>query len=127
MKADVELAPVFLDRLKDCLQLAFDLKIERHEKRCLKFFGQRLDIGLRLVVEIGDGEVGAEDAEGLGAAPSDRLIVSDAGDKRLLTLKKGQGRKVNHACLSLSTDSPCACSTDSVWRAIISSSSVGIT
>src|SRR4026208_564631 len=99
MKAHVELAPLFLDRLKNPFQLAFDLKIERHENRCLKFFGQRLDIGLRLVVEISDSEIGTEGAEGLGAAPSDRLIVGNAGDKRLLTLQKGQGRKVNHACL----------------------------
>jgi len=61
-------------------RLAFDLKIERHEQRRIEFLGQRLDIGLSLLVEIGDGEVGAECAKRFGATVSDRLVVGDASD-----------------------------------------------
>ena len=126
-RTDVELAPLLLDGVEHRLQLALRLNIERHEDRGLDFLGQGLDIGLCLVVQIGNGEIGTERAKGLGAAPGDRLIVGDAGNERLLALEQRQGGDIDHARFSLSSDAGCVRRTRSVWRAIISSSSVGMT
>ena len=49
---------------------------------------ERLDEFLRLVVQIGDGQLGAEGAEGLGAAPGDRLVVGNADDEAFLAFEK---------------------------------------
>ena len=49
---------------------------------------QRLDIFLGLVVEIGDGELRAERAESLGAAPGDRVLVGDADDQTFLAFEQ---------------------------------------
>ena len=79
-----------LDLLEDGLQLAAALDIQWHENRRLDLLGQRLDVRLRLVVEIGDGDVGSEGVKGLGAPPCDRLIVGDAGYERLFPLEECQ-------------------------------------
>ena len=50
---------------------------------------QRLDMGARLVVQPGDGELGAGVAERLGAAIGDRLVVGDADDQRLVPGQDG--------------------------------------
>ena len=49
---------------------------------------QRLDVFLRLVVQIRDGELRAEGAERGGAAPCDRLLVGDADDEALLAFEQ---------------------------------------
>ena len=103
MEPDIELAPFLLDRVEDRFQLAFRLEVQRHEDLGTDLLGQRLDVRLGLVVEIGDGEVRAEGAESLGAAPGDRLIVGDSGNQRLLALEQWQGRKINHVGFSSSS------------------------
>src|SRR4029077_18456710 len=113
--------------LENSLQLALALEIQRHEDRRPNLLGQRFHVGLRLVVEIGDGDLGPERAEGLGAPPCDRLIVGDAGYQRLLSLEQRQRRRIDHARFSFSRADACSRSTRSVWLAIISSSSVGMT
>src|SRR5262249_50013685 len=102
-------------------------EIERHEERSVELLGQGLDMRLRLFVEIGDGEIGAESVKSLGTPIGDRLIIGDAGDERFFALEQGQAGNVDHSGFSLSVFAPCARSTRSVCRAIISSSSVGMT
>ena len=71
------------DAVEDRLELAVGHHVHRHEDRRLDLAGQRLDVRLRLVVEVGDRELGAEGAEGAGAAPGDRAVVGDADDQAL--------------------------------------------
>ena len=127
MQADIKFAPLFFDLLEDRLQRAFGLEIQRHKNRRFKFLGKGLDEFLSLLVAIGHGEVGAESAKSLSAAVSNRLVVGDAGDQCLLALEKRQGGNVDHACFSSSGVVACVRRTRRVWRAIISSSSVGMT
>ena len=76
------------DPLEDRLELAVGHHVHRHEDRRLDLAGQRLDVRLRLVVEVGDRELGAEGAEGAGAAPGDRAVVGDADDQALLAVEQ---------------------------------------
>ena len=62
--------------------------IHRQEDRSFDLPRQRLDMGLGLVVEIGDRELGAERAEGARAAPCDRAVVGDADDQALAAVKQ---------------------------------------
>ena len=70
--------------LEDCLHLAGRLTSSGMKIGASSSRGQRLDEFLRLVVQIGDGELGAEGTKGLGAAPGDRLVVGDPDDQPLL-------------------------------------------
>src|SRR6185436_2854465 len=79
---DVEPAPGGADRLEHRFELAVDGDVERQEERRLELAGERLDVRARLVVEIGDRDLGTELAERLGAAPGDRAVVGDADDER---------------------------------------------
>ena len=67
----------------------------------LDLLGERIDVALRLFVEIGDGEIGAEGVKGLGASPGDRLVVGDAGDERLLSLEQRQAKRDRSCSLLL--------------------------
>ena len=49
--------------------------------------GQRLDVRPGLVVQVGDGQLGAELAERAGAAEGDRVLVGDAEDQGLLVAR----------------------------------------
>ena len=106
-----------------------DAHVQRHEDRRLELARQRLDEALRLLVEIGDRELGAERAEGLGAAPGDRLVVGDADDQALLAFEQRRLARREWSCrpLVLRRLARAADSSASVCRAIISSSSVGTT
>ena len=118
---EVELAPVGGDAVEDGFELAVGHDVHRHEDRRLDLAGQRLDMGLRLLVEVGDRELGAEGAEGAGAAPGDRAVVGDADDQALLAFEElGLHGGEGHARVLQATRAR-------VWRAIISSSSVGTT
>ena len=85
---EVELAPVGGDALEDRFELAVGHHVHRHEDRRLDLAGQRLDVRLRLLVEVGDRELGAEGAEGAGAAPGDRAVVGDADDQALAAFEE---------------------------------------
>jgi hypothetical protein len=61
-----------------------------------------LDVGLRLVVQIGDGEFGPERPEGPGTAVVDRVLVRDADDEALLALEPAQVGIERHGCDGLS-------------------------
>ena len=65
-----------------------DAHVERHEDRRFQLSRQRLDIFLRLFVQIGDRQIGAECAERPGAAPGNRLIVGNANDESLLAFEQ---------------------------------------
>ena len=107
-----------------------------------KLARQRLDEAARLVVEIGDGEVGAELAKRLRASVGDRLSLAMPIDERLAALQHAaRGAWSVMVRLSVRAGSYAArmiamprtawrrsCpSNSSVWRAIISSSLVGTT
>ena len=51
--------------------------------------GEWLDMRAGTVVQPGDGELGADHAERLGAAIGNRLVVGDADDERLLSAEHG--------------------------------------
>ena len=95
---EVERAPVGRDPVEHRLELALGHHVHRHEDRRLDLARQRLDVRLRLVVEVGDRELGAERAEGAGAAPGDRAVVGDADDQapaalEQLRLRGGKGHR----------------------------------
>ena len=71
-------------------QLSRLLHVERHVDRRIHLLDERIDITLRLFAVVGNCEIGPERVEGLGAPPCDRLIVSDTGDERFLTLEHRQ-------------------------------------
>src|SRR5207245_3498506 len=48
----------------------------------------RLDVFLRLVVEIGHGELSSERPECFSAAPSDRIFIGNADDEAFLALEQ---------------------------------------
>ena len=93
MQAQVEAAPFLGDGVEHGLELALLGQVERQQQRCVDLAGQRLHVRARLVVEVGDGDIGAEGMEGLGAAPRDRLVVGDARNQCLPSLQQGQRRK----------------------------------
>ena len=85
---EIELAPVLGDALEHRLHLAGRVHVERHDDRRFELARERLDVFLRLVVEIGHGDLGAERPERLGAAPGDRIFVGDADDEALLAFEE---------------------------------------
>ena|ERR1700722_17619605 len=131
MEQEVQLPPVLLDALENLLSLALGVNIERHEDRRFQFPGQRLDVFLRAVVQIGNGQFRSKGTECLGAAPGNRLVVRDADNQALSSLERDLGlRKYGdvHDALSFSwTDGRVLHNNDIVCWAIISSSSVGTT
>ena len=88
MHDEIELAPILGDALEHRLHLAGRAHVERHDDRRLELARERLDVFLRLVVEIGHRELGAERAERLGAAPGDRVFVGDADDQASLAFEQ---------------------------------------
>ena len=121
MQGDVEAAPGLSNAVKNRLQLALPLHVERREDRRLQLLCQRLDVGLGLVVEVRDCQVGAEFAKGAGTAVGDRVLVGDADHQRLLAREDRAGSVNAHAATLLFGPA----STRRVWRAMISSSLVG--
>src|SRR5207247_4226992 len=104
--------------------------IHGHEDRRLQRLCQRLDVLLGALVKIGHSEFSPERTKGLGAPPSDRLVVGDADDQALFALQRDLGIREyrNHDTLScLVLDDGLFNSSDNVCCAIISSSSVGMT
>jgi hypothetical protein len=96
--------------------------IERHEDRCAELFGERLDVGLRLLVDIGDREVGAKLPKRLRAAIGNRMLVRHTYDERFGAFEHGRRNLDGHDLFSAGrASSACVC------RAIISSSLVGMT
>jgi hypothetical protein len=53
--------------------------------RCAR--GERLDVLLGAIVQIGDREISPERAKGPCATPSDRLVIRDADDEAFLPFK----------------------------------------
>ena len=72
------------------LELAVLAQIERCHQLRLELPGQRLDVRLGLLVEVGDRQLRTQPAERLGAAPGDRLVVGDAGDQAPATFEGHQ-------------------------------------
>src|ERR1700752_1886661 len=104
MKQKIELAPLLCDALEHLLHLPFDGDVERQEDRGVQVLCERLHVFLRLVVQIGDGEIRAERPKSLGTAPCDRLVVGNADDETLASLERnlGLGKYGNgHDALSL--------------------------
>src|SRR5579859_807088 len=91
MEQKVELSPVLPDALEDLLSLALSVHVERHEDRRFQFFRQRLDMFLRAVVQIGNGQLRSKGTECLGASPGDRLVVCDADNQALASLEGDLG------------------------------------
>ena len=93
---EIEFTPVLGDALEHRLHLPRRSHVERHQDRRFELTRQRLDVCLRLVVEIGHGKLGAECPECLGAAPRDRILVGDADDKAFLALEQLGFHDGNH-------------------------------
>ena len=93
---DVQPPPVLGDALEQRLQLARLRDVERHEDGRIQRPRQRLDVGLGLLVEVGDRQLGAQLAEGARAAVGDGVLVGDAHHERLLVLENGTGDFQSH-------------------------------
>ena len=85
---EIELAPFLGDAFKHGFHLTGRADVERHHDRGFELVRQRLDIFLRLVVQIGDGQLRSQRAERLGAAPGDRLVIGDADDETFLAFEQ---------------------------------------
>ena len=69
--------------------MAFDVHVKRHEDACAHLLGERLDVGLRLLVQIGNRQVvGLEVLERLGAAIGYRLVIRDSDDQPFLACER---------------------------------------
>ena len=108
------------DAVEHRFELAVLHHVHRQEDRRLDLGRQRLDEALRLVVEVGDRELGAQRAEGAGAAPGDR-----AGRWRCRRSGPSCRRGASPSRRAGSCGQPPVRAR--VWRAMISSSSVGTT
>ena len=93
---EVEFPPFLSDAIEHGLHFAGRSDFERHQDGRFELARQRLDVFLRLVVEIGHGKLGAECPECLGAAPRDRILVGDADDKAFLALEQLGFHDGNH-------------------------------
>ena len=71
------------DLVEHRLQLPVLAQVEWRQDLRLQLAGERLDMRLGLLAQIGHGEIGTEEAERLGTAPGDRLVVGDPGDQAL--------------------------------------------
>ena len=130
VKEEVELAPFFLDTLEHLLGLPFDIDIERHEDRRFQVLGERLDIFLRPLIQVGHRQFRPERAERLCATPGNRLVVGDADDQTSASLEcySGLGECRNiHDTLSLASADEDRLHGRQCVCAIINSSSVGKT
>src|SRR5258708_5848913 len=72
---EVQLAPLLRDAVENGFHLPRDADVQRHHDRRLERARQRLDVLFGLVIEIGNGQIGAEGAEGGGTAPRYGLLV----------------------------------------------------
>src|SRR5689334_18980932 len=123
----VEAPPLLGDALEHCLHLTGLADVEGHDDLCVQRVGQRLDVFLRLLVEIGDGHLGTERAQPSRATPGDRLFVRNADDQGVPPFEVRHDARDVHAVLAGSSWRALPDRSASVWRAIISSSSVGMT
>lgn len=96
----IEPTPGLAYCLKYRVKLTWRLHVTGQEDRRLQLSRERLDVGLGLVVTIGNGEIGAESTECLCAPISDRVFIGDAENDTLLAAK-GLLRDLNHAYFSM--------------------------
>ena len=92
VQGEVEPAPALPGGIEDGLQLTRLLDVAGQENRRLQLLGDGLDVGLRLLVQVGERELGAEEAERRGAAVGDRLAVGDAEHDPLLAVERARRR-----------------------------------
>ena len=88
VQGDVEPAPRPADLLEDRFQLPRLLHVEGQENRRLQLPRQGLDVRPGLVVQVSDGQLGAELAEGASTAERDRVLVGDAEHQGLLAQQR---------------------------------------
>ena len=100
----VEAAPLARNFVEHGFELPGHGHVERQEELGRQLARKRLDIGTRLLVEIGDADVRTELAERACATIGDRLVVGDADDEGLASLQHLAWLVVAHACF-LFTDS----------------------
>ncbi len=84
MQDEVELVPALRQRAEDGLERAVLAQIAGQDVRAFEAFAQGPHMRFGLVVEVGDGEVGAGVAQGAGAAEGDGVLVGDADDETAL-------------------------------------------
>ena len=87
MEQDVQLAPFLPDHVEKRLFLIRIGDVERLDDLGVQLLGERTDIFLGLLVEIGDRKIGALSVKRLGAAIGNGLIIGDADNQRLLSCK----------------------------------------
>src|SRR5918993_2297682 len=92
MNETVELAPAAADLINQGFELTWILDVERRHDLGPESFADRLDVRSRLVIEPGDRKFRARRAKGFGTTVSDRLVVRDSDDQRLVTGEDGPDR-----------------------------------
>ena len=93
----IEPVPLRGDFVEDRLHLPWLRHVERHDDARLELFRERLDVFLRLVVDVSDRNVRSERSERLGATPGDRAFVRDSDDQTLFALEQLCLRQPNPA------------------------------
>ena len=78
--------PLSPDAVENGLKLSWLLHIHGHYQRRFKLLGQWADVGFRLFVEVGDGEIGAKGPELGGTAIGDAAIIAIPTTKPRLPL-----------------------------------------
>ncbi len=116
MEQEIQTAPCALHLAEQRLELARYAHVAGRDPLGAEPLGDGLDPALRLFVEIGRGKARAAASEGFGAARSNAVLIGDADDQAALSAKIDQGRHITAPN-----------SVESVWSAIMRSSSVGTT
>ena len=85
--SEIEPSPVGLDALEHCLHLAGFGHVERQEQLGAELIGERRDVLLGLVVEVGQRDVRAEGAQLGRAAVCDAVGIGDSDHEPALSLQ----------------------------------------
>ena len=96
VQGDVEPAPGLGDAIEHRLELTLFADITRDNDGRPEIACEGLHVGLRLLVQVGDGQFRPEGAEHLGAAVGDRMLVGDAEHQGALAEKRLAFGHVGH-------------------------------
>src|SRR6476646_932041 len=88
MDEKIQLSPILFNACENGFELSRFAHVQGHDDWRLELLSKRLDMLFGFVVEIGDGEVCTQCAEGLCAAPGNGLVVGDADDETLFSFER---------------------------------------
>ena len=87
MDQEIQSCPFLGDRIEYGLHRTIRFDIERQVEGRLYVARDRVDVRLRLVVEVGDSKHGTSLVKGLCTASRDRMLVGNADDEANLSIQ----------------------------------------